>query len=1184
MPLKTLVIDGFKSFADKTELHFDQGLTGIVGPNGSGKSNITEAIRWVMGEQSAKSLRGDHMPDVIFSGSQIRPALNRAQVTLIFDNEHHQLSDPHPEVMITRRLFRDGTSDFEINHHAVRLKDIADLFLDSGLGKSAFAIISQGRVETILNSKPEDRRIIIEEAAGIFKYKLQKQQAQRELATTTDNLERVSDIVVELKRQVEPLQQQASMARDFQQQQQRQHLAAQHVLTYRIAEGLQQQQETQAKHQQLAQQKHQLDTNFQTLEQNFQSLKQIETDLLTQEQHHQQQVQVLHDKIIDLKQQLALNEERQYHQSSSYEELKNQLSHYHQQITDTTTARDHHQLQAEKIHQQVSHHQQQVTRLKKEITGGAQHLEDTIERQRAEYLELLQQQTSLRNDLTYNHKEQQRLDHELARQRQVLEQSEDLTEQPEYVNLQTAVSTNQAQLDHLQQQQKDLQQQQVHFQEQMQTIQQHWYQKLGVLQQQKGELASQEALQRDHAGFYNGVRAILKAPKLKGIVGPIADLLIVPSPLQTAIEQALGSQLQFVVTQTQNHAQDAISFLKQHQAGRVTFLPQDVIQPKTFPNSLRQKLAEVKGFVGIAADLVTANQKNLHSILEHLLGQIILTKNLDSGTVIANLVQHRYKIVTLAGDIINPGGSMTGGSIRATTHILNRQQKIEELTQVVQITQADVATSEQKLQAVQQKLAEVNKQRDYQEKLVAQVQQTLQKQQQKLQTWQLKLDYQQRQVATYQLAHKRLTQELENLVEQQQSLSAQLKQTEMAANKKNDQLHLDQQNLNDFEHHRHDLEQELAAEQTTLAVLKTQDEHEKAELIQLTEQLTQAQVTLSKLQQRQNQLVNSQQLQHTSKADLKKQLLQQQSGFEQLTNDLKKVTTKLAEVRHQKDQVLPDLEHLQQQQQVIQANLETYVAKLSALKSQLTQDLESLGATYHLTFEAAWHQTSVSGYKESHWLEEVKLTQLALDDLGEVNPLAIDQYEQVRQRFEFLSQQQADLLAAKAQLEQTMTTMDHEVSTRFMTTFNAVAQAFSAIFPEMFGGGHAALKLTDSQHPLTTGISIEAQPPGKKLQQLTLLSGGERALTAITLLFAILKVKPIPFSILDEVEASLDETNVSRFARFLKHYETQTQFIIITHRKGTMQEVDNLYGITMDQSGVSQVLTVNLQDIKWNEG
>ncbi|MGE7171209.1 chromosome segregation protein SMC [Latilactobacillus sakei] len=1182
MQLKSLVLSGFKSFADKTEINFSDGLTGIVGPNGSGKSNITEAIRWAMGEQSAKSLRGEKMPDIIFAGTDLRPQMNRAEVTLNFDNSDHYLNQELDNVTLTRRLFRNGDSEFYLNQKSCRLKDIVNLFMDSGLGRESFSIISQGRVEAIFNSKPEDRRNIIEEAAGVLKYKQQKKKAQSELDQTDENLSRIADIVYELKGQVEPLKEQSSIAQDYLEQKTQFNALHQQLLVVEIDQLAADQTQYQAQAKTLAKALGEIESEIQETNTALADNQQ-EVATLDQEIETANETLLVKSRLAEnLQGQENVSKERASYTDANRQNLADRIA---QLETQSTTAKQQ-QIALKATYTEkvatLTDLKNELATLKRQASGSEAELKAKIEQIRQDYIDQMQAQTTNRNEQQYLEKALLQTKTQLTRQdSSISETSAQLTQmQADKAAKEAQVAQLATDYAALETQLSQLQQQISATQKQYQTEQNNWFQASGILQKAKAKQASLAELNDDYAGFYQGVKAVLKQKQqLPGLLGAVAELMTVPNDYQQAIELALGAQLQQIVTTDEKTAQQAIDYLKRNRLGRATFLPNNVVKPRTLPSSLVNQLQTEPGFIGIASDLIQFDDA-VSPVMMHLMGNLIIATELTEAIKIGRLTGHRYRIVTLAGDILSPGGSMTGGHNNRQNNggLLARKQTLTDLEQQISKMQLALDQKQTKVQALHQDLAEQQAQLEQQQGAfeTAKTHYQTQKNELTLLNERLTQFERQQQATDYQVQ------------QQQQSYDADLKRqgelqaaaTEIEAQLTQLKADLDAANeqLQHFDQSQEQIRQQQTALETKLAVAQSEQKNVQEKLTDATQlandlkqQLETSQQALAALQQADSEDAMTQKERRT-------QLKATKALIQKLTAELATKRTARETLKATQQTLQANATRVYQLQRNSLAEQEQNAVALNRVKINIDQRLTTLREDYQLSYEAAKSALQASDLTNDQLKSKLKLLKLGLADLGTVNLAAIEDYQRVKERYDFLMQQDADLLDAKSQLLASMAEMDAEVEKRFKQTFDQTAAAFEEIFPMMFGGGHASLTLTDPSALLTSGIDIIAQPPGKKLQRLSLLSGGERALTAITLLFAILKVRPVPFCILDEVEASLDEANVDRFGRFMKRYESETQFIVITHRKGTMTQANRLYGVTMAESGISKIVSVSLEE------
>jgi chromosome segregation protein len=1183
MFLKRIDVAGFKSFAERIQVEFVQGVTAVVGPNGSGKSNISDAVRWVLGEQSAKSLRGSKMEDIIFAGSDNRKPLNVAEVTLTLDNEDQHLPLDYNEISITRRVFRSGDSEYLINKQQCRLKDIVELFMDSGLGREAFSIIGQGRVEEILSSKSEERRKIFEEAAGVLKYKNRKQKAEQKLSETQENLNRVEDILHELEDQVEPLKIQASIAKDYLEKKQELEVVETAVLVHEI-EDLHQRWEKQKIF--VAELQQQEETLSSQVRQGESTIERARLDM-----------QAMDESIDELQGALLLASETLEKLEGKKEVLKERKKNYAQhksslieQIQQLKEKRDHLEKQLTIETEMLLEKEKQLKHVKKQVKEEESRLavlemdvESELEKLKSDFFDRLNEQTTIKNEIRYIEEQSKqqnfksgKLDEENNKfilQRAELQDTKleiqnkfnaaetDLKQKlEEYQNVRTAISKKET--DHQKNQEK-------------------LYQAYQFIQQFKSKKEMLESMQDEYAGFMQGVKEVLKAKnsRLSGIEGAVAELISVPSEIETAIETALGGSMQHIVVDHDQNAMKAIQFLKQTRAGRATFLPLNVIKPRSVTNGDEQNASSVDAFVGVAAKLIKFDLK-YENIVGNLLGNIIISKDIKGANEIAKKVNYRYRIVTLDGDVVSPGGSMSGGSLKQkSTSLLSRQREVEELTEKLTVMEKQTLQLETKVSELKREL----------------------------------------------LKEKELLEQLriqgEQYRELEQDLKSQLRELEMDEKSLNDRLQLYDREKQSFNTEKTAAETRLADLQGKLKIAiqagnkleeKIADLSEKKKMHQtskeeLRETLTALKIRAAELEQQvANQREKSERLQ-VEFLSLKEKTKETEEDFWLLEEEMNTSSSgedsldeQITQKRHEKNSAVrliaerrqermqsfqsieameTELKEAKRQYKQLSEGLKTEEVSINRLDVELENRLTLLREEYELSYEAA---------KEKHKLDmplqdakrKVRLIKMAIEELGVVNIGAIEEYERVSQRYNFLVEQRNDLTEAKDTLYGVISEMDEEMKNRFEETFTAIRSHFGVIFQDLFGGGRADLVLTQPDDMLATGVDIMAQPPGKKLQQLGLLSGGERALTAIALLFAILKVRPVPFCILDEVEAALDDANVHRFAKFLRAFSKETQFIVVTHRKGTMEEADVLYGVTMQESGVSKLVSVRLEDTR----
>ena len=1183
MFLKRLDIIGFKSFADRIGVDFVPGVTAVVGPNGSGKSNITDAIRWVLGEQSAKSLRGSKMEDIIFAGSDTRKALNFAEVSLTLDNQDQGIGLDYNEVSVTRRVSRSGESEFYINKQPCRLKDIIDLFMDSGLGREAFSIISQGKVEEILNSKAEDRRTIFEEAAGVLKYKNRKKKAEVKLFETQDNLNRVNDILHELESQVEPLKIQASMAKDFLEKKEELEKIEVALTVFEI-EDLHQKWENLSKQLEEHQQEElKLSSDLQVKEakivetrDRISALDESITDLQNVLLHASEELEKLEGRKEVLK-------ERKKNAAQNKEQLKTNITELTERISQLQKNRD---MQAESVNElgeQVHSLQAKLKEKQEKLQLFTENIEEKIDSLKSEYIELLNQQAGAKNELKYigqqleqQERKSSRLDSENTKyieERQIA--------QYKMEQIQSSLADFQKQLADqvvaFRDQQRKLETVKNNYEKQEKML----YQAYQLLQQAKSRKEMLEEMEEDYSGFFQGVKEVLKARdhKLKGIEGAVAELVTVPKEYETALETAFGGALQHIVVDTEQNARTAIQYLKQHSYGRATFLPLSVIKGRPLSAAQLSSIQNHPSLIGTAVSLVRFESRYAE-VMNNLLGNVVITKDLKGANELAKILQYRCRLVTLEGDIVNPGGSMTGGAVKQkTSSLLTRKGELEDLKAKLVIMEEKTASLEKTVKFLKEEVQVTDQQLDEIRKNGEELRLNEQAVKGELREAELGVKNINERLAIYDLEKGQFSDEKNGLLKRKDELF--------------NALETYQVNVTELDTQIVKLTEQKTSDLTSKETLTNEINDLKVEFASKNEQFTNIKerftLTIEDLEESEKKLA----LYTEDLSLLSSEMTNSSSGEEQLEaaaklkQQDKEATLQLITTRRQERlslvDVLEDMEleakELKRLHKGMIVVLKDEEVKINRLDVELENRLTHLREEYLLSFEGAKEQYPLTIPVEEA-RKKVKLIKLAIEELGSVNLGAIEEYERVSERYEFLNEQRSDLQEAKDTLYQVIEEMDIEMKKRFEQTFNGIREHFEPTFRALFGGGRADLVLTVPEDLLNTGVEIVAQPPGKKLQNLGLLSGGERALTAIALLFSILKVRPVPFCILDEVEAALDEANVYRFSQYLKQYSKETQFIVITHRKGTMEEADVLYGVTMKESGVSKLVSVRLEETK----
>ncbi|HFI0333217.1 TPA: chromosome segregation protein SMC [Streptococcus suis] len=1175
MYLKSIEMQGFKSFADKTKVVFDRGVTAVVGPNGSGKSNITESLRWALGESSAKSLRGGKMPDVIFAGTENRNPLNFASVVVTLDNSSGFIVNKNKEIKVERHIYRSGDSEYLIDGQKVRLRDIHDLFMDTGLGRDSFSIISQGRVEAIFNSKPEERRAIFEEAAGVLKYKTRKKETESKLAQAQGNLDRLDDIIYELDNQVKPLEKQAQTAKKFLELDGQRKELYLDVLVAQLSLGKEKLSEKEAE---LESVKTELTSYYKQrseLEQENQSLKEKRHRLSVQLDREQAVLLDVTKLISDLERKIEVHKLESSQNESSRQEAQARLENLLTRREQLEEQIEQKQSVLEQLENSLSSLKEDIAAVDREISYFSEDPDQVLDYLREQYVALMQEEAEASNRLT-------KIQQDIANQISLSEsKSEDLA------RLQTEKQTAQEELDKsrksLEEADHELRQLLERYQtkkselDQVQaTYQSEQGRLFDLLDQLKGKQARQsslEAILKNHSNFYAGVKAVLQeAPSLGGIIGAVSEQLTFDTRYQTALEIALGGASQNVIVEDEATAKRAIAFLKEKRQGRATFLPLTTIKPRQLSGQQISLLESSDGFLGLASDLVTY-QPNLDVIFQNLLGTIAIFDTIDHANQAARATKFQVRMVTMDGAEIRPGGAFAGGSNRnnSTTFIKPELDallgEIAELSSQLQEQESLVAAKKTSLDLTREALETIKAEGE--EARLNQQSARIHQEQAENRLAQLSVQYD---LQMSQVSPTILTELDEEATKEAANVQA-LNEKKIAL----------EQQINQVRDNRDSIQESLQKLQTQKGQLTlvqaeatSQLRFEQIDLRRLQEEKATTEKDIAILEDLINQKVVA--LEDTT-IELLEEQLQAASDKQSQTNQiLIRLKFELEDI----DGQFEDLEERLQQARTKNDDLIRKQAKLEADCEQAGDTLRTLlgNLTEHfkLSFEAAQSQAkAVENLASAE--QNLKNLERAIRALGPVNLDAIEQYDEVNNRLTFLNEQRTDILSARDLLLDTIHEMDDEVKERFKVTFEAIRESFKQTFKQMFGGGSADLILTENDI-LTAGVEISVQPPGKKIQSLNLMSGGEKALSALALLFSIIRVKTIPFVILDEVEAALDEANVKRFGDYLNRFDKESQFIVVTHRKGTMAAADAIYGVTMQESGVSKIVSVKLKDME----
>ena len=1175
MYLKEIEIQGFKSFADKTKVVFDQGVTAVVGPNGSGKSNITESLRWALGESSVKSLRGGKMPDVIFAGTESRKPLNYASVIVTLDNQDGFIKDAGQEIKVERHIYRSGDSEYKIDGKKVRLRDIHDLFLDTGLGRDSFSIISQGKVEEIFNSKPEERRAIFEEAAGVLKYKTRRKETESKLQQTQDNLDRLEDIIYELDNQIKPLEKQAATARKFMELDGQRKAIYLDVLVAQIQANKAELDLTEEELNQVQE----LLTGYyqkrQDLEEENQALKKKRHDLQAEMAKDQSSLMDLTSLISDLERKLALSKLETEQVALNQQEAQARLAGLDEKRKALIQEKEEKEANLSQLEENLAVNTKALNQLEAELLAFSDDPDQMIEQLRERFVAFLQEEADVSNQLT-------RIENDLENSRQQTqkqeEQLESLKEQlasakskasEQEVALKSAKEEVQNLLADYQTSAKEEEAQKQAYQSQQNQL----FDRLDSLKNKQAKAQSLENILNNHSNFYAGVKSVLQEKnRLGGIIGAVSEHLTFDVRYQTALEIALGASSQHIIVEDEQAATRAIDFLKRNRAGRATFLPLTTIKARSISGQNQDVIASSPGFLGMADELVTFDAK-LEAIFKNLLATTAIFDTVEHARDAARKVRYQVRMVTLDGTELRTGGSYAGGANRQNNSIFIKPE-LEQLQKEIAQEEKLLRQEEENLKSVQESLNELS-----------QTLETIKSQgeQARIQEQGLYLAYQQtcQQVEELETLLKLQEQELTNLrggdwQAEKEKCQERLAVIATEKHKLESEIEEIKSNKNAIQERYQNLQEKLSQERLRKTEMLGQKRYEVADIERINKELENLNIEQDEIERLLQEKVDN--LEKVDTELLTKQEAEAKSQKEEIQQGLIRKQFELDDIEGQLDDIASHLEQARQQneewirkQTRAEATKEKITDRLRYLQGQLTEE-------YQISYTEALEQAN---QLEDLAVAEQKVKDLekSIRSLGPVNLDAIEQFDEVHERLEFLNSQRDDILSAKNLLLETITEMNDEVKERFKSTFEAIRESFKVTFKQMFGGGQADLILTEGDL-LTAGVEISVQPPGKKIQSLNLMSGGEKALSALALLFSIIRVKTIPFVILDEVEAALDEANVKRFGDYLNRFDKDSQFIVVTHRKGTMAAADSIYGVTMQESGVSKIVSVKLKDLE----
>ena len=1197
MRLTKLEIYGFKSFAKRTEIIFPQNVTGIVGPNGSGKSNIGDAVRWVLGEQSARNLRGNSMQDVIFNGTEHRRPMNWCEVTLVFDNSDGQLPVSFGEVSITRRVYRSGESEYLMNGAACRLKDIVELFRDTGVGKEGYSLIGQGRIDEILSQRGEDRREVFEEAAGISRFRSRKEEAENRLKKAEENLTRVQDVLEELEKHLGPLQEQAESAREYVTL--AENLKELDLRLYLVRYSRLEKKETAAQQILLT-----LTDGVNAAEKALEEAAAARERLEQEQESLQSALSAAHDGLLEQNEQL-------YQTREALTEITNRLENQQETLKRLageadSTGNKLRLLEAtlrqsdgglEEAKSIVEQAQEALTqrREKHETTvQKAETLEKALSQHNARVMERMNRIQTARTAQARQSAMQQAMK---ERRQEIAAQLEQEKENSQAVREQT--DSARESLEKEQEKLEELRKGLAAFEERAQaalertlSLEKQLHEEQQNLRAAQTRLHTLKELQQGLEGYQYAVKNALnqaRKTEMKGVHGVLAMLLSVPEQYETALDMALGAGLQNIVTETEQEAKSLIDYLRANHLGRATFLPVSTVKSRTLTPKEREVLS-MDGCIGVASELISFDEK-YRGIVENLLGRTVVARDLDSGIPIMRKGNSAFRLVTLQGDLMHQGGSMTGGSTQQkASNLLGRDREINELS-------ASVETMTKQIEQMEQELSEGEESRSREKTAREQAQYAFHQQEIAVARDTEHLEAARKNQSAQEETVNALEEALSQLDEGLSEISRQLEEAESAAmTETEDEAELNARTVElsaqlDLVRR----EREGTQEALTDAMLLLQNAQRDSETLtrdrkRLLSDAEGCRTELDNLSQKQSQIREGMEKDGLEKEKAAQAIEEKEKQVNRAKEQVSLAEGELKAKQEEIRQLQGEMEAQRKESQRESERLHRQEMALSRLHTEMTSLNDRIWTTYELTrsgaqeaVEAMPQQPNLTGnWQESFDEEQAEHSAGEIRErikaMGTVNVSAIDEYGQMFERYTQLSAQRTDLSQAKADLEELIAQLLEKMEEVFVEQFALLRDYFSETFTRLFDGGSGEIQLSDPKDPLGCGIEIIVQPPGKKRQLLSLFSGGERALTAIAILFAMLKLKPTPFCILDEIEAALDDANISSFADYLKEFSRDTQFVVVTHRKGTMERCDNLFGVAMEEKGVSSLVSVNLTD------
>ena len=1181
MYLKRLELQGFKSFADKTVLEFKEGITGVIGPNGSGKSNISDAIRWVLGEQSIKSLRGAKSEDIIFAGTQARKSLGFAEVSMVIDNTDGKLPIEYSEVTVTRKIYRSGETGYFINKTPCRLKDILELFMDTGIGKDGYSIIGQGKIDEILSNKSEDRRRIFEEAAGIVKYRTRKAESEKKLEQTKLNLLRINDILSEIEANIEPLRLQADKAKQFLDLREELKSIEVGLFIYNIDTYKQKLEQIIKDEEIIKSQEQDENEKMSHIKEMKEKLKKEIDQVTTQIEELQNLGFESSNKIEKINSEIGISNERMQNNSANHERIEKEIDEVKQRIKELEEESEQKQnkkenlfLNKEKFQKELDDKQKELDELTKKLSDKELKIEEkkqTIEKNVDLKYELSENISNQEVNFENLEKRQKSLKTELSSVISELDLTR--TNKQElgkgFYDIQSQKEKSEKILKEKAEEKESCMRKVKEFDEQINRLSYE-------MRMKDSRLKFLIETEKEKEGYIKSVKALLNdcekdSMLSKGMHGVLANLISVQKEYETAVEMCLGQMLQNIVTDTENDAKKLVEHLRTNNLGRASFLPISSIHGKKIDRVIKNN---IEGIIGIASDLVKCDKK-YEQIVLNLLGRTVVVEDMDAAIALSKMNSYSFRVVTVKGDIINPSGVITGGSVSTkTVNILGRSREIEELEKDVKRINKDIENINNKKDEYSTSITDVIEEVSRLEKSLQDIQVVYATENQKmvaiddnikrLETRRDKLKEENEQIEKQKeeiiKTKEEKRKEIETLTIEIEQLNKEVE--EFAINNKENQKYIDDLNF----------------DITNLKISVSSFDESGTSIDEMLERIKQDiknnQLSIE------NKLTNITSIDKENE-DLQSKILELNEQIEKIKSDVQNSSTKVEELKQhrvEKNANLNEIEHQINDQFSVIEGLKEQVVKIDVKKTKLEQDLEqvvnNLWEEYELT------PNMITDYKKpenvAQTQKHVNQIRNRIKDLGSINIDSIEEYKKTKERYDFMCEQRLDLDNTAGKLRKVIADMTETMKIQFAEKFKQINKNFNDVFVELFGGGKAELILEDENNILECGIDIQVQPTGKKLQNMMLLSGGEKAFTAIALLFAILKINPAPFCILDEIEAALDDVNVYRFADYLKKFSKETQFLVITHRKGTMEAADTVYGVTMEENGISKLLSIKL--------